>query len=112
MQRSRRHRLQALLLFLALAGVGLGLPLFDAIVFHGTPLASAERGVAPEGAPAPHTQLCVLDHAGLLETGIRSPGHEALATLPEAMPLATAPDSPDPSLATALLPPSRAPPAA
>jgi hypothetical protein len=111
MQRSRGHRFQSLLLLLALVGAGFGLPLFDAVVFHGRPLAAAENAVAPEGAPAQHTQLCILDHTGLLEGGILSAGHETLAVLPVVAQPATAPDSADLPLDASLLPPSRAPPA-
>jgi len=110
MRRSGGHRLQALLLLLALVGVGSGLPLFDALVFHGRPLARAESAVAPEGAQAPHTQLCILDHAGLLEGSMVSSGHETLATAPEVAPLAGTPASPELASDASLLPPSRAPP--
>jgi hypothetical protein len=110
MQRSRGHRLQALLLLLALAGVGLGLPLFDAVVFHGRPLARAESAVAPVGTPAQHTQLCILDHASLFEAGLRSQGHPTLAPLPGIVLVAVAPDSLAFSADSSLLPPSRAPP--
>jgi hypothetical protein len=110
MLRSRGLRLQALLLLLALLGGGFGLPLFDAVVFHARPLASAESSVAPEGAPAAHTQLCILDHAGLLEGGMRSSGHETLAVLPAVGTVPVAPDSANLPADPALLPPSRAPP--
>ncbi len=103
-------RIPALALLLTLLGGGLGLPLFDAIVFHGAPLAVAERTMAPEGAPAPHTALCILDHAGLLEGSIVSPGHQTLAVLPAAAHLAGAPVAPNLPADTSLLPPSRAPP--
>jgi hypothetical protein len=110
MQRPGSQRLRALLVLFALMGAGLGLPLFDAIVFHGQPIARAECSVAPEGAQSPHTQLCILDHPGLLEGSVVSSGHETLATIPEAAPLAGLPASPEPSADAALLPPSRAPP--
>jgi hypothetical protein len=112
MLRSLGHRLQALFLLLALMGAGFGLPLFDALVFHGRPLPTAENSVAPEGAPAAHTQLCILDHAGLLEGGILSQGHESLAVGAVVAQVAVVPDAPDLPVAASLLPPSRAPPIA
>lgn len=110
MRRSGGHRLQALLLLLALVGAGFGLPLFDALVFHGRPLARTESTVAPEGAQAPHTQLCILDHAGLLEGSIGSSGHAILAVPPQVAPLAGTAASPALASDASLLPPSRAPP--
>lgn len=110
MRRSGGHRLQALLLLLALMGAGLGLPLFDAIVFHARPLARTESTAAPEGAQGPHTQLCILDHAGLLEGGITSSGHPALALQPVSAPRLAQPASQAPTRDASLLPPSRAPP--
>lgn len=110
MHRSGGHRLQALLLLLALMGAGLGLPLFDAIVFHGRPLARTESTAAPEGAQGPHTQLCILDHAGLLEGGISSSGHPPLAAQPDPAPVLAQSAASAPTRDAALLPPSRAPP--
>lgn len=103
-------RLPALALLLALLCGGLGLPLFDALVFHGTPVPVAGRTVAPDGTPAPHTALCILDHPGLLETSLVSRGHAPLASVPAAARVAGAPASATPAATTALLPPSRAPP--
>lgn len=61
---SRVRRVGSLALLLALLGGGLGLPLFDAVVFHGRPgAAPAERTLAEQGSRLAHQQLCVLDHA-------------------------------------------------
>ncbi len=91
-------------------GAGLGLPLFDAVVFHARPLTPTESTAAPEGAQGPHTQLCILDHAGLLEGGMTSSGHPALAAQPDVAPRIAHPASPAPTRDASLLPPSRAPP--
>lgn len=112
MRRTGGSRFQALLLLLALVGGGFGLPLFDALVFHGRPLARAESAVAPEGSPAPHTQICILDHTGLLEGSILSSGHDAITALPDAARLASTAVPAGLSADASLLPPSRAPPSA
>jgi hypothetical protein len=61
------RRLKALLLLLALLGGGFGLPWYDALVFHGSPMRgpSAERVLTDVGAVAEHAQLCALTLATL-----------------------------------------------
>jgi len=62
---TRRLRGSAILLLLALLGGGVGLPLFDALVFHANPggRARAERTLSEEGSAPAHVQVCQLNHA-------------------------------------------------
>ncbi len=108
----RLRRLGSLALLLALVGGGLGLPLFDAVVFHSKPLNAAGNTIAPEGAPAGHTQLCILDQAGLATPSVGSAGHDTPAVLTHAVPPAAAPAQSSPSHNPHLLPRPRAPPVA
>ena len=108
----RLRRLGSLALLLALVGGGLGLPLFDAVVFHSRPLNAAGNRIAPEGAATGHTQLCILDQAGLATPSIGSAGHEAPAVLTHAAPPAVAPAESSPRHNPHLLPRPRAPPVA
>ena len=73
---TRIRRLGSLALLLALVGAGVGLPLFDAVVFHGRPLPAARKTISADGAPQSHTRLCILDQAGLLTPSIGSAGHQ------------------------------------
>ncbi len=67
----RLRRVGSLALLLALVGGGLGLPLFDAVVFHGRPgAAAAELALANEGSRPTHQQLCILDHAAPLSASL------------------------------------------
>ncbi|MFN8646364.1 MAG: hypothetical protein U0104_06380 [Gemmatimonadales bacterium] len=67
----RLRRVGSLALLLALLGGGLGLPLFDAVVFHGRPgAAAAERTLAEAGSRPTHQQLCILDHAATLSPSL------------------------------------------
>ena len=79
---SRLRRLGSLTLLVALMGAGLGLPLFDAVVFHGRPLPAARKTISSDGAPQSHTRLCILDQAGLLTPAIGSAGHQTPAIVP------------------------------
>ncbi len=109
---ARLRSLGAFTLLLALLGGGLGLPLFDALVFHTRPVPTADNTIATDGAPQGHTQLCILDQAGLLTPSIGSAGHETpgLAAVRAATPVAR---NRTPSSRNAqLLPRPRAPPAA
>lgn len=60
-----RVRGSAILLLLALLGGGIGLPLFDALVFHSDLGArpSSERVLWDEGSARNHVQVCQLNHA-------------------------------------------------
>lgn len=62
---TRRVRGSAILLLLALLGGGIGLPLFDALVFHSNPGSrpAAERTLIQEGSARTHVQVCQLNHA-------------------------------------------------
>jgi hypothetical protein len=91
-------------------GGGLGLPLFDAVVFHARPLTASGSSVAPEGTPAGHTQVCVLDHAGVVRHAIAASGPLDPPALPLAIAVVPAPASLAASHDPTLLPPSRAPP--
>lgn len=106
----RLRRLGSLALLLALMGGGLGLPLFDAVVFHSKPLSAAGNTLASEGAPAGHTQVCVLDHAGVVRHAIAASGPQDPPALPRAIAVAPAPATLAASHDSTLLPPSRAPP--
>lgn len=65
MPRPQRLRVQACLLLLALVGGGVGLPIVDALVFHGrTPAVHGERNLGDDGSPSKnHTQLCIIAKA-------------------------------------------------
>lgn len=66
MTRSRAVRMRAFALIVALMGGGLGLPLFDSLVFHSQPGAvAAERTLARPGGPLKHIQVCPLQHNAL-----------------------------------------------
>lgn len=109
-----RVRGSAVLLLLALLGGGIGLPLFDALVFHSNPgsRATAERILTEEGSARTHVQVCQLNHA--------LPAERSLAARPAALPALTVPDAaplPAPPPASAPAAPlssqhSRAPPSA
>jgi len=77
---TRRARGSAILLLLALLGGGVGLPLFDALVFHSNPARrpAAERVVGTEGSAPTHVQICQLNHALPAE---RSLGGEPVSAL-------------------------------
>lgn len=104
------RRIGSLALLLALVGGGLGLPLFDAVVFHSKPLNAAGNTIAPEGGPAGHTQVCVLDHAGVVRHAVVTDGPQDPPALPRAIAVASAPAPLAASYDPTLLPPSRAPP--
>lgn len=108
----RLRRFGSLALLLALMGGGLGLPLFDAVVFHSKPLSAAGNTIAPEGAPAGHTQVCLLEHAGVIRQAVAASAPHAPPALPRAVAIRSArtPLTADP--APTLQPPSRAPPIA
>ncbi len=108
---SRLRRLGSLTLLVTLVGGGLGLPMFDAVVFHGRPLPAPRTTIDGDGGSRTHTQLCVLDEAGLRTPSIRSAGHAPLHAVPaSAAPL---PDGHSTAGHDALLlPRPRAPPLA
>lgn len=107
-----RARGSALLLLLALLGGGIGLPLFDALVFHsalgGGP--SAERVLWDEGSARNHTQVCQLNHAVPTERSlggqpVRAPSAPFVQSTPRRTPQSAS--MPTQSTSTQL---SRAPP--
>lgn len=108
----RLRRLGSLALLLALMGGGLGLPLFDAVVFHSRPLNAAANTIAPEGALAGHTQVCVLEHAGVVRLAIAAGGHADWPQVPRAGAVVSLAASLDADHDPTGLPPSRAPPIA
>ncbi len=106
----RLRRFGSLALLLALVGGGLGLPLFDAVVFHTQPLTALGSSVAAEGTPAGHTQVCILEHAGVIRHAVVASGPQDPPALPRASAIASAPAQLAASHDSTLLPPSRAPP--
>lgn len=84
---TRRVRSSAILLLLALLGGGIGLPLFDALVFHSSPgsRTPAERVLAQEGSARTHVQVCQLNHA--------VPAERSLAGRPTAVPALAVPET-------------------
>jgi hypothetical protein len=110
--RTHLRRLCSLALLLALVGGGVGLPLFDALVFH-TPgrAAPPERTLAAPGSAAGHTQVCVL--------GRLAPHSRGLPALPVGLAIHTVEQVAEPFQPSALpvsksgptLQQSRAPPA-
>ncbi len=82
-----RVRASAILLLLALLGGGVGLPLFDAVVFHSNPgnRTPAERVLSQEGSARTHVQVCQLNHA--------VPAERSLAGRPTAVPTPAVPEA-------------------
>jgi hypothetical protein len=106
------RRIGSLTLLLALVGGGLGLPLFDAVVFHAPGRkAPPERALGTEGALAGHASVCIL--------GRVAPQSRGLPSLPPASTLSTTDQLPVPPAPATLpaaeshlsLQQSRAPPA-
>ncbi len=111
---TRRARGSAILLLLALLGGGVGLPLFDALVFHSNPARrpAAERVVGTEGSAPTHVQVCQLNHALPAERSLGGQPVSALSAhtggAPIPPPFAPA-QRPEPPATSNL---SRAPPSA
>lgn len=109
-----RLRGSAILLLLALLGGGIGLPLFDALVFHSNPggRARAERTLGEEGSAPAHIQVCQLNHAVPAERSLGGRAIQAPAAPGiESAPHLSFPPAEMPAPATPL-PFSRAPPSA
>lgn len=106
------RRLSSLVLLVALVGGGLGLPLFDAVVFHRQPLPTGTTAVMPEGAPLPHTQLCILDQPGLATPSIASVAPRLTVVPPDYVAVLPAPVTAPATRTPGLLPRPRAPPIA
>lgn len=106
----RLRRFGSLALLFALVGGGLGLPLFDAVVFHSRPLAATGSSMAPEGAPTGHSQVCVLEHAGVIRLALAAGGHVAAPAIPRPIAVASTPAPLGAGFDATRLPPSRAPP--
>lgn len=109
---AQTRRLGALLLLVALVGGGLGLPLFDALVYHSQPLPPSANAVMPQGAPLPHTQLCILDQPGLATPSVASRAPVLPAVLPMDVAVLPAPVTAPAAHLPGLLPRPRAPPIA
>ncbi len=82
-----RSRGSAILLLLALLGGGIGLPLFDALVFHANPGSrpAPERILSQDGSTRTHVQVCQLNHA--------VPSEQSLAGRPTAVPAPAVPEA-------------------
>lgn len=81
---TRVRRLGSLALLLTLLGVGVGLPLFDAVVFHSRPgSAPAERTLAEPGSRPAHQQLCVLDDTAPISTSLAAARPDPFHPTPE-----------------------------
>jgi hypothetical protein len=111
---TRRARGSAILLLLALLGGGVGLPLFDALVFHSNPVRrpTAERILGTDGPGRTHIQVCQLSHALPTE---RSLGGQSVSAVIAAVGATPLPPSSDPEPRPeqpATSHPSRAPPSA
>ena len=109
-----RSRLPTLLLLLAFLAGGFGLPLADAIIFHGHPGASpaAERILTAGPLARSHVQLCSLEQTPVTKFATLSLA-VGLERLPDETPAVPRPDrgvARAPERSTTLLP--RAPPSA
>jgi hypothetical protein len=93
---TRLRRAGSLALLLSLVGGGLGLPVFDAVVFHtpgrGNP---PERTLAAPGSVAGHAQVCILGRIAPQSRGLPAPSAQLVIVaverpsepyLPAAMP--------------------------
>ena len=110
MSRSLVVRVRALTLLLALLGGGLGLPLFDSLVFHSQPGAAvSERTLVDLGGKPTHAQVCPLQQPAVTDGCLVSRAVSAHFAPPDSVLPIVAVESPtgwsDPTL-----PPSRAPP--
>jgi hypothetical protein len=107
-------RFRALFLLLALVAGGFGLPLADALCFHGTPGAAspAERILSSDTPTATHVQVCHLGHATPPERSLGSTsGLPNLHPIP-GLQVSSVLDPRFVASSELTLPPSRGPPAA
>ena len=103
-------RVRAFTLLLALLGGGLGLPLFDSLVFHGQPGAAvSERTLVDLGGKPTHAQMCPLQHTAVTDGCLFSQAVSAQVTPPDSGLPIVAIESPT-GRSDSTLPPSRAPP--
>lgn len=110
MNRSPAVRVRAFALMLALLGGGLGLPLFDSLVFHGQPGAPvSERTLVDVGGKPTHAQVCPLQQPAVTDGCLIDRAVTAHLPPPDSAVVIGTVESPIGS-PHATLPPSRAPP--
>jgi hypothetical protein len=110
--RSLTVRLQALLLLLTLVGGSLGLPVFDAVVYHSA-LAHTQpqtNSIAGESTTTTHGVTCALDFATRCGTGIAPVADLTLSLIPAVRTVVVRVDSPPPAQHPFATTQSRAPP--
>lgn len=103
------RRIGSLALLLALVGGGLGLPLFDAVMFHSpTSGPLPERALTTEDGAPSHTSVCILGRLAPLSRGLPAPaavieltvtGEISSPSVPAALPPAETPPTPQQSRA-------------
>jgi hypothetical protein len=109
---SRLRRTGSLVLLLALVGGGLGLPLFDAVVFHSPGRAAwPERTLGTPGSAAGHAQVCILGRFAPQSRGLPAPVAQPAIVAVERAPEPYRPAALPLSQSRPTLQESRAPPA-
>ena len=110
MSRSLVIRVRAVALMLALWGGGLGLPLFDSLVFHSQPGAPvSERTLVDLGGKPTHAQVCPLQQPAVTDGCFIARAVSSHPAPPDSVLASVTVESPT-GRSDATLPPSRAPP--